>query len=236
MQSQIQIRRRNGEKNLDPLLLIPDFSFPGRTLYAEPFESSYSVRIVELPTDKIQVDFPEYQTWIETISHEIVASKQKVKLIGEGLFSGMVFDLLQRHSSKIESASVLNPPFFKPEESFPWLPKNVDWILERFPWNPWFLLSRELHSFYDSMERSFQVGLNDSEFFPAIVFTKKSEPITKQIRSFGKTLGKFSVFRIEASDPKSVQPILKNLFMKILAGRPISSVQKKSKFKIEPGF
>ncbi|MBW0434801.1 hypothetical protein HGB47_14360 [Leptospira yasudae] len=235
MQSPIQIRRRN-EENLDPLLLIPDFSFPGRTLYAEPFESSYSVRIVELPTDKVQVDFPDYQTWIETISREIVASKRKVKLIGEGLFSGMVFDLLQKHSSKIESASVLNPPFFKPDDGFPWLPKNVDWILERFPWNPWFLLSRELHSFYDSMERSFHVGLTDSGFLPSIVFTKKSEPITKQIRNFGETLGKFSVFRIEASDSKSVQPILKDLFMKILADVPISSVQKKSKFKIEPGF
>ncbi|EQA52990.1 hypothetical protein [Leptospira kmetyi] len=235
MPNPIQITRFETE-NTNPLILIPDFEFPGRTLYADLFVSSYDVRIFELLTNRVQVDFPKWEEWIETLSREILTLKRKVKIVGEGLFAGIVFELLKRHPQTIESACVLNPPLSKSNENFPWLPKNVDWILERFPWNPWFLLSGELHSFYESLEKSFQFGLTDSDFLPALVLTKSSGKITNQIQNFGETIERFPVFRIEASDSKSVQPLVRNLVMKILAEVPISSVQKKSKFKIEPGF
>lgn len=195
MPNPIQITRFETE-NTNPLILLPDFEFPGRTLYAEPFVSSYDVRIFELPTNSLQIDFPKFEEWVETLSREILTLRRKVRIVGEGLFAGIVFELLKKHSQWIESACVLNPPLSKSDENFPWLPKNVDWILERFPWNPWFLLSGELHSFYESLERSFQFGLTDSDLLPALIFTKSSGKITKQIQNFGGTIERFPVFRI----------------------------------------
>lgn len=235
MPNPIQITRFETE-NTTPLILLPDFEFSGRTLYAEPFVSAYDVRIFEVPTNSIQVDFPKFEEWVATLSREILALKRKVRIVGEGLFAGIVFELLKKHPQTIESVCVINPSLSKSNENFPWLPKNVDWILERFPWNPWFLLSGELHSFYESLERSFQVGLTDSDLLPAFVFTKTAGKISKQIQNFGEKIERFPVFRIEANDSQSVQPLVRNLVMKILAEVPISSVQKKSKFKIEPGF
>ncbi|EMJ91410.1 hypothetical protein [Leptospira alstonii] len=216
-------------ENTNPLLIIPD---PLSKLHAESFLSSYSVRVFELSLNPIELVFPKFEDCINLLSREILDSKRKVKLIGEGLFSGMVFELLKKIPQAIEAACVLSPPLSQTDAN--WMPKNVEWILERFP--PWFLLSRELHSFYESLEQSFRFGFTDSKYLPAIVFTKNSGKITKQIQIFGETIQRFPVFRIETSDPESIQDLLKNLILKILAEVPISSVQKKSKFKIEPGF
>ncbi|EMJ55923.1 hypothetical protein LEP1GSC013_2859 [Leptospira interrogans serovar Valbuzzi str. Duyster] len=82
------------------------------------------------------------------------------------------------------------------------------------------------------METKLQFGLTNSKLLPTIVFTKTPEKITKQIQ----TLQKFPVFRIESSNLKSIHELLENLILKILTEVPISSVQKKSKFKIDPGF
>ncbi|EMY79001.1 hypothetical protein LEP1GSC060_1094 [Leptospira weilii serovar Ranarum str. ICFT] len=219
-------------ENTNPLILIPDLPFSERKLYADSFLSSYSVRVFELPANWMGFGFPKFEDCIDLLSREILNSKRKVKLIGEGLFSGMVFELLKKIPQAIEAACVLDPPLFRTDAN--WMPKNAEWILERFP--PWLLLSRELHSFYESLEQSLRSGFTDSKYLPAIVFTKHSGKITKQIQIFGETIQRFPVFRIETSRPESVQNLLKNLILKILAEVPISSVQKKSKFKIEPGF
>ncbi|EMJ99559.1 hypothetical protein LEP1GSC176_0495 [Leptospira kirschneri str. MMD1493] len=196
-------------------------------MYSKNFHSHFSVREIELSAKSIRFDFPKTEEWIDQLSREILDSKRKVKLIGEGLWGGIVFELLKKYPQMIEAACILNPTLNQNEEN--WFPKNVEWILERFPWN---LFSEGIYTFYQTLETKLQFGLTNSKLLPTIVFTKTSEKITKQIQ----TLQRFPVFRIESSNSKSIQNLLENLILKILKEVPISSVQKKSKFKIEPGF
>ncbi|EMM78846.1 hypothetical protein QMM42_10600 [Leptospira santarosai] len=200
-------------KSANPLVLIPEPKFSGRTLYAEVFLSSFSVRVFELSTNSMRIKFPKFEECIDLLSKEILGSKQKVTLVGEGLFSGMVFELLKKCPQAIEAACILDPPLSRNEENFFRLPKNVEWILERFPR---FLFSKELHSFYECLERNFQYGFANCDRLPAIVFTKNSGKITKQIQTFGNKIERFPIFRIETSDSKSAQTLLKNLIVKIL--------------------
>lgn len=120
-------------KSANPLVLIPEPKFSGRTLYAEVFLSSFSVRVFELSTNSMRIKFPKFEECIDLLSKEILGSKQKVTLVGEGLFSGMVFELLKKCPQAIETACILDPPLSRNEENFFRLPKNVEWILERFP-------------------------------------------------------------------------------------------------------
>lgn len=120
-------------KSANPLVLIPEPKFSGRTLYAEVFLSSFSVRVFELSTNSMRIKFPKFEECIDLLSKEILSSKQKVTLVGEGLFSGMVFELLKKCPQAIEAACILDPPLSRNEENFFRLPKNVEWILERFP-------------------------------------------------------------------------------------------------------
>lgn len=120
-------------KSANPLVLIPEPKFSGRTLYAEVFLSSFSVRVFELSTNSMRIKFPKFEECIDLLSKEILGSKQKVTLVGEGLFSGMVFELLKKCPQAIEAACILDPPLSRNEENFFRLPKNVEWILERFP-------------------------------------------------------------------------------------------------------
>ncbi|EKR66530.1 MULTISPECIES: hypothetical protein [Leptospira] len=203
-------------ENTNSLVLIPDLRFSGRTLDAEAFLSSFSVKVFEFPTNSMQIKFPKFEECIDLLSPEILNSKRKVKLIGEGLFSGMVFELLKKCPQAIEAAYILDPPLFRNEENFLRFSKNAEWILERFPWNPWFLFSKELHSFYESLEKNLQYGFANSNRLPTIVFTKNSEKIAKQIKTFGNRIERFPIFRIETSDSKSAQTLLKNLIVKIL--------------------
>lgn len=226
MSDLIQIRRWN-IYNKNVLILIPDLESKERQLYAKNFYSHFSIREVELSTKLVRFDFPKTEEWIDRLSREILDSKRKVKLIGEGLWGGIVFELLKKYPQMIEAACILNPPLNRKEEN--WFPKNVEWILERFPWN---LFSEGIYTFYQTLETKLQFGLTNSKLLPTIVFTKTPEKITKQIQ----TLQKFPVFRIESSNLKSIHNLLENLILKILTEVPISSVQKKSKFKIDPGF
>ncbi|WP_082281538.1 hypothetical protein [Leptospira kirschneri] len=226
MSEVIQIRRWNID-NKNVIIFIPDLESKDRQLYSKNFHSHFSVREIELSTKSIRFDFPKTEEWIDRLSREILDSKRKVKLIGEGLWGGIVFELLKKYPQMIEAAYILNPTLNQNEEN--WFPKNVEWILERFPWN---LFSEGIYTFYQTLETKLQFGLTNSKLLPTIVFTKTSEKITKQIQ----TLQRFPVFRIESSNSKSIQNLLENLILKILKEVPISSVQKKSKFKIEPGF
>ncbi|EJO70833.1 hypothetical protein [Leptospira kirschneri] len=226
MSEVIQIRRWNID-NKNVIIFIPDLESKDRQLYSKNFHSHFSVREIELSTKSIRFDFPKTEEWIDQLSREILDSKRKVKLIGEGLWGGIVFELLKKYPQMIEAACILNPTLNQNEEN--WFPKNVEWILERFPWN---LFSEGIYTFYQTLETKLQFGLTNSKLLPTIVFTKTSEKITKQIQ----TLQRFPVFRIESSNSKSIQNLLENLILKILKEVPISSVQKKSKFKIEPGF
>ncbi|AXR69129.1 hypothetical protein [Leptospira mayottensis] len=200
-------------ENTNSLVLIPELKFFGRTLDEEAFLSSFSVRIFEFPTNPMQIRFPKFEECIDLLSREILDSKRKVKLIGEGLFSGMVFELLKKCPQAIEAAYILNPPLSQNEENFLWFSKSAEWILERFPW---FLFSKELHSFYESLEKNFQYGFANSDRLPTIVFTKNSGKIAKQIKTFGNRIERFPIFRIETSDSRSAQTLLKNLIVKIL--------------------
>ncbi|KXZ25546.1 MULTISPECIES: hypothetical protein [Leptospira] len=226
MSEVIQIRRWNID-NKNVIIFIPDLESKDRQLYSKNFHSHFSVREIELSTKSIRFDFPKTEEWIDRLSREILDSKRKVKLIGEGLWGGIVFELLKKYPQMIEAACILNPTLNQNEEN--WFPKNVEWILERFPWN---LFSEGIYTFYQTLETKLRFGLTNSKLLPTIVFTKTSEKITKQIQ----TLQRFPVFRIESSNSKSIQNLLENLILKILKEVPISSVQKKSKFKIEPGF
>ncbi|EMO55047.1 hypothetical protein [Leptospira noguchii] len=223
MSEVIQIRRRNID-NKNVLILIPDLESKNRQLYAKNFYSHFSVREIELSTKSIRFDFPKMEEWTNQLSREILNSKRKVKLIGEGLWGGIVFELLKKYPQMVETACILNPPL-----EGNWFPKNVEWVLERFPWN---VFSEGIYTFYQTLETQLQFGLTNSKLLPTIVFTKTSEKITKQIQ----TLQRFPVFRIESSNSKSIQDLLENLILKILKEVSISSVQKKSKFKMEPGF
>ncbi|WP_039939735.1 hypothetical protein [Leptospira noguchii] len=223
MSEVIQIRRQNID-NKNVLILLPDLESKNRQLYAKNFYSHFSVREIELSTKSIRFDFPKTEEWMNQLSREILNSKRKVKLIGEGLWAGIVFELLKKYPQMIEAACILNPPL--EENRFP---KNVEWVLERFPWN---VFSEGIYTFYHTLETQLQFGLTNSKLLPTIVFTKTSEKITKQIQ----ILQRFPVFRIESSNSKSIQDLLENLILKILKEVSISSVQKKSKFKMEPGF
>lgn len=216
MSEVIQIRRWNID-NKNVIIFIPDLESKDRQLYSKNFHSHFSVREIELSTKSIRFDFPKTEEWIDRLSREILDSKRKVKLIGEGLWGGIVFELLKKYPQMIEAACILNPTLNQNEEN--WFPKNVEWILERFPWN---LFSEGIYTFYQTLETKLQFGLTNSKLLPTIVFTKTSEKITKQIQ----TLQRFPVFRIESSNSKSIQNLLENLILKILKEVPISSVQK----------
>ncbi|MBM9498946.1 hypothetical protein JWG44_01585 [Leptospira sp. 201903071] len=196
----------------------------------------FSLRVFETPIQTFQTSFPRYEEWIESISSEILKTKGKIKLLGEGYFSGIVFELIKKFPERIESACLVNPPFAKHRNPFPWFPKNAEWILERFPWNPWFLLSQELNTLFETLEKSFQKGIEESSLSPVVLFTGIPGTVSEQIRASGKQLQAFRVFRIESADRNSIQVLLKESVVKILAEIPISSVQKKSNFKMEPGF
>ncbi|AOP34087.1 hypothetical protein A0128_09675 [Leptospira tipperaryensis] len=235
MSNRISIQRL-GSSTQAPLFLLPDFDFPGRRIQTESFASAFSLRVFEVPIQSFQTDFPRYEEWIESISEEIRKTKGKVKLLGEGYFSGIVFELIKKFPDRIEAACIVNPPFPKVRDPFPWFPKNVEWILERFPWNPWFLLSEDLHLLFETLERSFRKGMEESNLLPTVLFTGIPGMITEQMKASGKELQSFRVYRIESADRNSIQVLFKELIVKILAEIPISSVQKKSNFKIEPGF
>ncbi|XDD48661.1 hypothetical protein AB3N59_09325 [Leptospira sp. WS92.C1] len=235
MRNRIQFSR-SGTSNQTPLILVPDFDFSGRILNGNSFVSEFRVNVLELRIDPFQIDFPNYEEWIRLLCVEIENSERKVRLLGEGLFSGMIFDLLKRYPDQIESACLINPPFLKTETASPIFPQNVEWILERFPWHPWFLLSKELHSLLESMKENLLVWKSDFPILPSILFTKNSGNISDTFRILGKQLSRYRVFRIEAEDAHSIQALFQNLVTKILAEVPISSVQKKSNFKMEPGF
>ncbi|MBM9575552.1 hypothetical protein JWG45_00155 [Leptospira sp. 201903070] len=230
------IIQRLGVSTQTPLFLFPDFEFPGRQISVETFTRDFSVRVFETSTPSFQTSFPKYEEWIETVSSEILNTKGKIRLLGEGYFAGIVFELIQKFSGRIESACIVNPPIAKNRDPFPWFPKNVEWILERFPWNPWFLLSQELNLFLERLEKSFRNGIENSSLRPVVLFTGMPGTITEQMKASGKELQAFRVFRIESADRNSIQILLKESIVKILAEMPISSVQKKSNFKIEPGF
>nr|WP_243394643.1 hypothetical protein [Leptospira adleri] len=235
MSNRISVQRL-GSSTKTPLFLLSEFDFPGKRVRSEFFTSEFSLKIFETSIHSFQTKFPKYEDWIESVSEEIQKTKGKIKLLGEGSLSGIVFELIKKFPDRIDSACIVNPPIEKNRDPFSWFPKNVEWILERFPWNPWFLFSEELHSLFEALEKSFQRGMEESSLLPTLLFTGIPGTITEQMRTSGKRLQPYRVFRIESADRKSVEVLLKELVVKILAEIPISSVQKKSNFKIEPGF
>lgn len=235
MSNRISIQRL-GSSTKTPLFLLPEFDFPGKCVRSESFASEFSLTVFETSIQPFQTKFPKYEDWVESVSEEIQKTKGKIKLLGEGSLSGIVFELIKKFPERIESACIVNPPIAKNRDPFSWFPKNVEWILERFPWNPWFLFSEELHGLFGTLEKSFRRGMEESSLLPTLLFTGIPGTITEQMRASGKRLSPFRVFRIESADQNSIQVLLKELVVKILAEIPISSVQKKSNFKIEPGF
>lgn len=235
MTNRISVQRLGSSTEV-PLFILPEFDFPGRRIQIESFAPDVSLCVFEARFHSFQTQFPNYEEWIESVSVEIRNTKGKIKLLGEGSFSGMVLELIKKFPDRIEAACIVNPPIAKNRDPFFWFPKNGEWILERFPWNPWFLFSKELHALYEALEKSFRIGLKESNLLPTLLFTGIPGTITEQMKASGILLQPFRVYRIESADRNSISVLLKELVVKILAEIPISSVQKKSNFKIEPGF
>ncbi|MDV6235097.1 hypothetical protein CH379_005570 [Leptospira ellisii] len=228
--------RRIGRADSSPLLWISDLEYPGKIFTEASLPYRFPIRILEWKPGSISGRLPRYEEWLEALSDEILNSKPKVKLLGEGYFSGTVFELLRRFPKRIDSACVIDPPYFK-KDSFSFLPESVRWIGERRGWNPWDLFSDEFHSLFRSLEESCsRIDLPTGIPLPSILFTQTTRTISEQLTDFGIELRDFQVFRIEGPTTEAANVALSNLLEKILSEGSISSVQKKSNSKMEPGF
>ncbi|TGK35076.1 hypothetical protein EHQ12_15875 [Leptospira gomenensis] len=219
-----------------PILWISDFEYSGKILTESSFPDRFPIRIRRWKPGSLSGPLPRYAEWLEILSNEVGNSKSKMKLLGEGYFSGTVFELLRRFPKRIEAACVIDPPYFE-TESFSFLPKSVHWISKRLGWSPWNFFSEELYSFFRSLEESCtRIELPAGISPPSILFTESNRTISEQLSNFGTKLRDFRVFRIEVSKTENVNSTLSNLLEKILSDDSISSVQKKSNNKMEPGF